>query len=274
MAQDACSRACAVIVAGGSGTRFGNPGGKLLIEVAGRPLLAWTLAAFDAAAQIGYIVVVCKPTQYDEIRRAVVEPFGFAAPITFAPSGAERQDSTRNGMDAVPAGFDIIAVHDGARPLIQPATIDGAIQALVAADADRLVTGAESDTRANEGVGAPYPAKCRTACASVSHVLDGVVCGQPAIDTLKVIDADGNFVETPPRAQFWTVQTPQVFWLDSLRRAYAWANETGFVGTDDSSLVEGMGGRVRGFDSPRDNLKVTLPEDLAPVEAALLSRLQ
>lgn len=81
-------------------------------------------------------------------------------------------------------------------------------------------------------------------------------------------------MKTPPRANFWTVQTPQVFWVDSLRRAYEWADRTGFVGTDDSSLVEGMGGRVRGFDAPRDNLKVTLPEDLAPVEAALHARLQ
>ena len=104
------------------------------------------------------------------------------------------------------------------------------------------------------------------------HALDGVVCGQPAVDTLKVIDEAGCFVETPPRARFWTVQTPQVFWTKSLIRAYEWVDRTGFVGTDDASLVEGMGGRVRGFEAPRDNLKVTLPEDLAPVEAALRAR--
>ena len=98
------------------------------------------------------------------------------------------------------------------------------------------------------------------------------MCGQPAVDTLKVIDEAGYFVETPPRARFWTVQTPQVFWTKSLIRAYEWVDRTGFVGTDDASLVEGMGGRVRGFEAPRDNLKVTLPEDLAPVEAALRAR--
>lgn len=239
------ARACAIIVAGGSGTRFGNPDGKLLIDVAGKPLITWTLEAFDAAERIGRVVVVCPPAKADEMRRVAVEPFAFATPIDFAPSGAERQDSTCSGLAAVPDDFDIALVHDAARPLITSQTIDSAVADL-------------------EAAGRPV--------AGSTDGLDGVVCGQPAVDTLKVIDEDGCFAQTPPRSRFWTVQTPQVFWVDSLRRAHEWAGRTGFAGTDDSSLVEGMGGRVRGFESPRDNLKVTLPEDLAPVEAALLAR--
>lgn len=232
------SSACAVVVAGGSGSRFGNPDGKLLVDVAGRPLLAWTLAAFDAAERVGHIVVVCPVGFEDEVRSQVLGSWPVTTPVTFAPSGAERQDSTRNGMEAVPEGFDIIAVHDGARPLIRPETIDAAISAL-----------------------------------DMEKGLDGVVCGQPAVDTLKIVDSDGRFVETPPRSKYWAVQTPQVFWLESLRHAYAWADATGFSGTDDASLVEGMGGAVRGFATPRDNLKVTYPEDLALVDAILLSRM-
>lgn len=245
MCTESGVRACAVIVAGGSGTRFGNPGGKLLIEVGGKPLITWTLEAFDDAARVGHIVVVCPPEKADEMRRAAVDPYPIATPIEFAPSGAERQDSTRNGLAAVAGDFDIVLVHDAARPLILPKTIDAAVDAL--ATAGRRSSG-------------------------VPGGLDGVVCGQPAVDTLKVVDEEGCFVETPPRARFWTVQTPQVFWTDSLRCAYEWVDRTGFVGTDDASLVEGMGGRVRGFEAPRDNLKVTLPEDLVPVEAALRSR--
>ena len=101
---------------------------------------------------------------------------------------------------------------------------------------------------------------------------DGVVCGQPAVDTLKVVDEQGIFVETPPRSRYWTVQTPQIFWIDALRNAYAWADETGFVGTDDASLVEGAHGCVQGFEIPRDNFKVTLPEDAVVVEALLRMR--
>lgn len=282
------ARGCAIIVAGGSGTRFGNPGGKLLIDVAGKPLITWTLEAFDAASRVERIVVVCPPEKTDKMHRAAVAPFAFATPIAFAPSGAERQDSTRNGLDSVPADCDIVLVHDAARPLILPETIDAAIGALVSADQAPAFGDSGGNVSGKRELGADYalhgdapsPTRCEDAStASISapndlHALDGVVCGQPAVDTLKVIDAGGCFVKTPPRAKFWTVQTPQVFWADSLRRAYEWADRTGFVGTDDSSLVEGMGGRVRGFDAPRDNLKVTLPEDLAPVEAALHARIQ
>lgn len=282
------ARGCAIIVAGGSGTRFGNPGGKLLIDVAGKPLITWTLEAFDAASRVERIVVVCPPEKTDKMHRAAVTPFAFATPIAFAPSGAERQDSTRNGLDSVPADCDIVLVHDAARPLILPETIDAAIGALVSADQAPAFGDSGGNVSGKRELGADYalhgdapsPTRCEDAStASISapndlHALDGVVCGQPAVDTLKVIDAGGCFVKTPPRAKFWTVQTPQVFWVDSLRRAYEWVDRTGFVGTDDSSLVEGMGGRVRGFDAPRDNLKVTLPEDLVPVEAALHARLQ
>lgn len=267
-------RACAIIVAGGSGTRFGNPGGKLLIEVAGKPLITWTLEAFDAAERVSRIVVVCPPDKSDEMNRSAVEPYSFSTPIAFAPSGAERQDSTRNGLSAVPADCEIALVHDAARPLILPETIDAAIEALVAGDdagPDALV-----DAGGAEAAGNPAGESACSTAGGVrrGHALDGVVCGQPAVDTLKVIDEAGCFVETPPRARFWTVQTPQVFWTKSLIKAYEWVDRTGFVGTDDASLVEGMGGRVCGLEAPRDNLKVTLPEDLAPVEAALRARLR
>ena len=71
--------------------------------------------------------------------------------------------------------------------------------------------------------------------------LDGVVCGQPAIDTLKIVDGD-NIVETPPRELYWAAQTPQIFSVDAMKRAHAAAIAEGFIGTDDSSLVERMGG--------------------------------
>ena len=227
---------CAVIVSGGSGSRFGNPGGKQLMEVAGRPIMSWCIEAFDRAPSVGHIVVVCPAAQTDEVRSRAIAPFGFATPITFAPAGATRQDSTRAGLCATPASMRYVAVHDGARPLIAVETIEAAIAAL----------------RDDES-------------------LDGVVCGQPAVDTLKVVE-DGAITDTPDRARFWTVQTPQVFSVEALRRAYDVVDATGFVGTDDASLVERAGGRVRVVESPRDNLKVTLPEDLVPIEAMLRAR--
>lgn len=232
--------ACAVIVAGGSGTRFGNPGGKLLVEAAGRPLIAWTLAAFDRARTIGHIVIVCQPARRQEMREVAIDPYPLATPVTFADAGAERQDSTVSGVAAVPTGYDVIAIHDAARPLITPATIDAAVAELL------------RDPRR-----------------------DGVVCGQGAIDTLKTVEEQevgARFVDTPPRSRFWCVQTPQVFRTHVLVQAIERAAADGFAGTDDASVVEHAGGVVVGVEAPRDNIKVTVPEDLPLVEALLRAR--
>ena len=232
--------ACAVIVAGGSGTRFGNLGGKLLVEAAGRPLIAWTLAAFDRARTIGHIVIVCQPARRQEMREVAIDPYPLATPVTFADAGAERQDSTVSGVAAVPAGYDVIAIHDAARPLISPATIDTAVAELL------------RDPRR-----------------------DGVVCGQGAIDTLKTVEEQevgARFVDTPPRSRFWCVQTPQVFRTHVLVQAIERAAADGFAGTDDASVVEHAGGVVVGVEAPRDNIKVTVPEDLPLVEALLRAR--
>lgn len=231
-------RVCAVIVAGGSGTRFGNPGGKQLVTIAGRPMLAWTVGAFDRSELIGHIVVVAPRERAGEMRARAIEPFGFATPVTFAEAGATRQLSTRAGVEAVPGGFSVAAIHDGARPLVLPRTIDRAIGELLA-----------------------------------DPGLAGVVCGQPAIDTLKVAGADGSIDHTPDRSRYWTVQTPQIVRIGAFLRACDAAEAEGFTGTDDVSLLERAGMRVRVVDSPRDNLKVTVPEDLVPVEAIMGSRL-
>lgn len=228
---------CAVVVAGGSGSRFGNPGGKQLVNVAGRPIMTWSIMAFDRSACIDSIVVVCPADRETDVRRLAIDPFEFKTPIVFAAAGPTRQDSTRSGIASVPAGCTHVAIHDGARPLITTDAIDTAIQALL------------SDPG-----------------------LDGVVCGQPAIDTLKIVN--GSRIEcTPDRSRYWAAQTPQIFSIEVLRRAQEAAEREGFVGTDDSSLVERIGGSVRFVESPRDNLKVTVPEDVRPVTAILLGRM-
>ncbi|AEB07481.1 2-C-methyl-D-erythritol 4-phosphate cytidylyltransferase [Coriobacterium glomerans PW2] len=228
---------CAVVVSGGNGSRFGNPGGKQLVSVAGRPLMTWSIMAFDRSSHVGRIIVVCPANRRAEMRGLAVDPYEFSTPVAFADAGETRQASTRAGVLATPECFELVAIHDGARPLITTEAIDRAIGVLVS-----------------------------------NPSLDGVVCGQPAIDTLKIA-ARGLISSTPPRSVFWAAQTPQVFRLDAMRRAHARAVEDGFLGTDDSSLVERMGGRVLCVESPRDNLKVTVPEDLRPVTAILLGRM-
>ena len=228
----------AVIVAGGSGERFGNEGGKQMFNLLGKPLLTWSAEVFDAVPEVGHIVIVCPEERQEEYCAKAIDPYPFVTPISFAPAGEIRQESAMNGVDAVPSEFDLIAVHDGARPVIARAVVSRAIN---------LLKG--------------------------SLDADGVVVGHPSIDTLKVVN-ESRIAGTPDRNMFWVAQTPQVFRSDILRRAYSTAMFEGFVGTDDSSLVERMGGTVLMLNGPRDNLKVTVPEDLGAAAAALAARIE
>lgn len=230
-------KVAAIVLAGGSGERFGKAGGKQLAAVAGRPVVAWSVLACDAAG-VDTIVVVCHPDRVEEYRRAAVEPLELSTPVRFASGGPTRQASTWHGLAEVAEDTDIVLIHDGARPLVTADVIRRAIQALV------------------ESPGA-----------------DGVVVGHPSVDTVKVVDGN-SIVETPDRERIWTVQTPQVFWAAPLRDAFETAHHSGFTGTDDASLVERNGGTVLVTQGPRDNIKVTLPPDIDFVEAVLLNRLK
>lgn len=230
------ARTAAVVLAGGTGERFGARGGKQLFGLLGRPAITWALEALDATPDIGQIVLVCPEEDFGRMCREALDPYPFVTPVVFAPAGQSRQESAFSGVNAAAPAFDLIAMHDGARPLITPGLVTHVINILK---------------------GSPEAA--------------GAVVGYPAIDTLKV--ARGNqVVTTPDRSAFWAVQTPQVFHADLLLHAHCAALEDGFVGTDDSSLVERLGHRVLLVEGPRDNIKLTVPEDVGPVESVLRAR--
>jgi 2-C-methyl-D-erythritol 4-phosphate cytidylyltransferase len=228
---------CAIIVAGGSGERFGRDGGKQLAVAGDRPILATTLQAFEAASSVDSVVVVCAPGREAEYAQACAT--GATTKVVAVVAGGDtRQESVYAGVRAVPAGTDVVAVHDGARPLVRPQVVDDAIG---------LVT---------------------TACD-----LDGVVVGHPVFDTLKEVAGEGrDVIRTVDRSRLWVAQTPQVFKLETLEAALASAARDRFIGTDDASLVERIGGTVRMMAAPRSNLKVTVPEDLVVVDAVLRAR--
>ena len=227
-------KTAAVILAGGTGDRFGRAGGKQLVEIAGRPVLTWSAESFDAVADVGLIVIVCPADRQEEYLKRAIDPFPFVTPVLVAPAGPTRQESAFSGLEYVPEEFDFVVLHDGARPLVTPDLIQHTI-AIVKGNLD----------------------------------CDGAVVAHPAIDTLKVVE-NGVIVGTPDRNVFWNAQTPQVFRSGIYRRAHAAALSDGFVGTDDSSLIERLGGRVLVVQGPRDNLKLTVPEDYKLLEAAVL----
>lgn len=229
-------KTAAIILAGGTGERFGKEGGKQLVEIGGKPILTWSVEAFDAVGDIGLIVIVCPAERQGEYLSKAVDPFSFATPIVVAAAGSTRQESAFSGLELVPEDFEYVVMHDGARPLISAdliahtiATLKGNIDA------------------------------------------DGAVVAHPAIDTLKVVE-NGVIVGTPDRSVFWNAQTPQVFRAGIYRRAHASALSDGFVGTDDSSLIERLGGRVLVVEGKRDNIKLTVPEDYLMLVAAVRER--
>ena len=227
----------AIVVAGGSGERFGDPRGKQFVDLCGLPLMCWPLVAFDRAPSIAHIVIVCAPDKVELVQREVLSRVVLKKPVSFAPSGATRQDSVFSGLSSMPRGYAYVAIHDAARPLVEVSMIEGTI-----------------------------------ACVRQDARLAGAICASRSIDTLKLVEGT-DIIATPDRSFYWAAQTPQVFRARDVVAAHKAALWEGFAGTDDSSLVERHGGRVRCVECSRDNIKVTIPEDLAVAEATLEQRL-
>jgi len=145
------------------------------------------------------------------------------------PGGEERQDSVYNGLVSIETDAPVL-IHDGVRPIIP----DGLIERLL----DEL-----------DGY-------------------DGVVPGIPLRETIKLVEK-GMVVRTVSREGLWSIQTPQVFHIEVLRRAYQSALSDGYYATDDSALVERVGGRVRIIMGSLFNIKITTPEDLEMVKCLI-----
>ena len=230
-------KTAAIILAGGTGERFGKEGGKQLVEIAGKPILTWSAEAFDAVGDVGLIVIVCPEERMRESLARAIDPFPFVTPVVLAPAGSIRQESAFSGLEMVGEEYEYVVLHDGARPLVSPELIEHTIN---------TVKG--------------------------NFDADGAVVAHPAVDTLKVVE-DGVIVGTPDRSVFWNAQTPQVFRTGIYRRAHASALSDGFVGTDDSSLIERLGGRVLVVEGKRDNIKLTVPEDYVLLASAVRTML-
>ena len=228
---------CAIVVAGGSGERFGDPRGKQFVPLCGLPLMCWSVMALDRAPSVARIVVVCAPDRAAQVEKDVLSQLSLSKPVTLAPSGATRQGSVLSGLGQVPQDLELVAVHDAARPLVETEQIEQVIAA-VRSDAS----------------------------------LAGAILAARSVDTLKLVEGD-VIIATPDRSVYWAAQTPQVFRRRTLLAAHKAAARDEYQGTDDASLVERLGGRVRVVECSHDNIKVTVPEDLAIAEATLERRL-
>lgn len=232
-------KATVLIPAAGMGRRMGTTVNKQYLDLAGKPILAHTLALFDQHPQVEHIYPILPADDIDYCRQQIIEPYRFSKVRRLVPGGDERQDSVRNGMLALAEdGLDqperIVLVHDGARPLFNPQLLSELIEVII-----------------KQG-----------AC----------IVGVPAKDTIKEID-NGLISNTPERKRLWQAQTPQGFRYRLLASAFAQAAAEQFLGTDDASLLERFNMPVAILQGDYRNIKVTTPEDLV-IATALLDSLQ
>ena len=220
----------AILVAAGKGTRMGAGVDKLFLEVAGRPVVAHTWQRFEDAKCIGEIILVVR----DGMQPAFAElaaKYDFKKPFRIVAGGAERQDSVWNGLEALSAAAEVVAIHDAARPCVSGELIGATVK-----------------------------------CAAESGA---AVAAQPVTDTIKE-SADGKLIErTLDRSRLWAVQTPQTFRVGVIRRAIAAARARKLCLTDDTAACELIGQPVRLVSCLTPNPKVTVPGDLPLVEALL-----
>lgn len=220
------SRIAVVIAAAGAGTRMGSVT-KPLLELAGESLLKRSMRPFLAREDVHWVVVALP------VEIAATPPHWLMGDrrIDVVAGGAERGDSVRNALAAVPMEADIVVIHDAARPLVSA----GIIERCIAAAADG-----------------------RSAIAAV-----------PVVDTIQQIDDDGHITATPDRRTLRAAQTPQAFPAPILRDAHARAAADGFSSTDDAALVARYGNAVIVVEGAAENIKITTAADLVIAEALI-----
>jgi 2-C-methyl-D-erythritol 4-phosphate cytidylyltransferase len=215
--------ATALLAAAGSGERLGAGAPKALVELAGRPMAAWSLIAFDAAQAIDAAVIAAPPAQTEALARLAADTApGLRALVV--PGGESRSESVARALVETPEDVEVVVVHDAARPLVRPELLDRCVSRLE-----------------------------RWGC-------DGVVAAARAVDTVKEADAGGHVIATLDRGRLWAVQTPQAFRARSLARALGEGDLARAY--DDAQLVEAAGGDVRVVEASRLNIKITTEQDL------------
>jgi 2-C-methyl-D-erythritol 4-phosphate cytidylyltransferase len=221
----------AIIVAGGSSQRMGFD--KLFAIIAGEPVIAHTIRAFEHATSISEIVVVAREERHDEIQK-ISRDTGFKKIRSIVPGGERRQDSVRAGLDQIDREAKYVAVHDAARPLITPDQIERAFD------------------------------QCR--------VHGSAALAQPVNDTLKRADADLLVIGLVDRHQLYAMQTPQIFERKLIEDAYRGVYAANASVTDEVSAVERLGHKIALVLNDDFNFKITYPHDLPVADFILRER--
>ena len=222
----------AVIVAAGRGLRLGRP--KQFIEIAGVPMVGWSIQTFAAMPEISELVIATEPESVEPMS-ALAQRLAPNLPHRVVRGGELRQDSAREGVMALSEGCDAAFVHDGARPLVTGVDVLAGMREVRAGRASLLA--------------------------------------EPVVDTIKLVDRDSLIVSaTLDRGTLWAAQTPQFALAADLRAAHECGRLDGIAVTDDAALLERIGVSVVVVASSGDNFKVTRPGDVIRAETILSAR--
>ena len=220
----------AIIVAAGKSERMGAGVDKAFLSLGSKPIVAWSLLAFEACTDIDQIILAVKKEQVLPAK-SVAQMFGISKLHAIVPGGGRRQDSVMCGMARMDPDTRLVVVHDGARPCVTPDLISETLR---------------HAKRNGCGVAA-----CRI------------------WDTVKHVERGTTVDHTLDRSKLWAVQTPQAFQADLLRRAYKAVVEQKATVTDEAGAVELLGEPVRLVEWTRPNIKITTVEDMPLAAVAM-----
>lgn len=220
----------AIFPAAGQGKRMEIGINKVFLELLGKPILVHTVIAFSNCTAIDDLIIVVAPEEVSIVKK-ILKAVPNLKPWQVVAGSTERQYSIANGLASLRSDTEIVLVHDGARPLTS----------------DAVITAVVEETRR----------------------FGATVTGVPAKNTIKIVNEDQVVTETPERSTLWSIQTPQGFKREIILDAYKKADEDDFLGTDDASLVERLGIKVKVVKGEYSNLKITTPEDFIIAEAFL-----
>ncbi|MDO9541286.1 MAG: 2-C-methyl-D-erythritol 4-phosphate cytidylyltransferase [Kiritimatiellia bacterium] len=221
---------CGIIVAGGKSERIGANIDKAFLSLGTKPVLVYSLLAFEKCRDISEVVLVMRKDRIDAARQAV-RMFGCNKVKKVIAGGTLRQQSVLNGLEEVSENVDIVVVHDGARPCVTSDLISQTI-----------------NSAKQHGSG---------------------VAAVKITDTVKSVEKGMIISGTVDRTKLWLVQTPQAFQISLLRKAFAYVEKKKIRVTDEASAVELVSTGVRLIVSSSSNIKITSPDDLT-LAAALM----
>ncbi len=228
-------RTLAIILAGGAGKRMGTATNKQFLLLDSKPIIVRTLQVFEECRPVDGVYLVVNQKDLPVMQEEILETYKFNKVLKLVIGGRLRQDSVKNGLEAIENPCDIVIIHDGARPFVSPSFIEKGI--------------------------------------FLMEMFDAVIPALPVKDTIKTVSKEGFVMKTLERDYLWNVQTPQTFKYELILKAYREGMNKKLYGYDDATFLEHMGKKVKVIEGSPYNIKITTPEDLI-IAKGMLSQLK